>query len=132
MEPSPKGSPYSNLPSTHPGSSIALPDHLHKTNNAYFSIFEPRVHRNADITNEAGYDHYADWLSNVGETNMIGCLNRTCGSAVAVYAPECLPERLHIVMYVMDYAFFHDGMIVLFLFWCTGCLLRGRNRSREE
>lgn len=113
-------------------SSTALPDHLYKTNPEYFSIFEPRVHRDAEITNEAAYDLYADWVSNVGEKNLIGALSRTCGSCVAVFVPECPPERLHILMYIMDYAFLLDGMIVPLLLRWNGLLLRGPNCSLED
>lgn len=100
---------FHNTPTKSFKYSEPLPEDLYLNNPDYFSNFQPRRHLNAQLADEGCHQHYTDWVKNVGETSIIGCLNIHGGCCAALFAPECLPERLSVVSYTAEYSFFHDG-----------------------
>jgi hypothetical protein len=76
---------------------------------SYFTTFLPRIHQDAQLATEGSQDLYKDWVKNVGSTDSIGCLNKFSGHLAALLAPECLPERLKLLGYMLEFGFLHDG-----------------------
>lgn len=71
-----------------------------------------RCHRNSDIDELGTIRLRRDWQTHVGPLP-----NSTHGGLgpdynfTAVTIPECLPDRLEIVSYAMEFAFLHDNLI---------------------
>nr|BCP56498.1 phomopsene synthase [Diaporthe amygdali] len=72
-----------------------------------------RVHRNADIEEYATISLRNDWRKHVGPlplTSYGGNLGPKY-NFTAVTLPECRPDRLEIVSYIMEFAFLHDDLV---------------------
>lgn len=72
-----------------------------------------RVHRNADIEEYATIRLHNDWKEHVGQlplTSYGGNLGPKY-NFTAVTLPECRPDRLEIVSYIMEFAFLHDDLV---------------------
>jgi hypothetical protein len=72
-----------------------------------------RCHRNADIEEVGTIRLRSDWQKYVGPLPLSthgGNLGPVY-SLTAVTIPECLPNRLEIVSYIMEFAFLHDDLV---------------------
>lgn len=83
-----------------------------------------RCHRNSDIEEFAASRAQSDWCRHVGPiapSNYAGTLGPTYSLSSVVF-PECLPDRLDIISYVMEFAFLHDDAVdtdVAEEVWCS-------------
>lgn len=76
----------------------------------YTSLFSPRIHRRTSIADHASVQCHLDLYGEEGVGSKFGNLNAHAGNFVSLCAPNCLPERLALVAYTIEYAFLHDGM----------------------
>jgi hypothetical protein len=89
--------------------SVPLSSDKYAQNEDYFSVFKPRIHKQAVIADDASVDIQIEWYGQEGLGSKVGNMNNHAGNFTALSAPECLPERLYIVSYAIEYAFLHDG-----------------------
>lgn len=77
---------------------------------AFTSLFQPSIHKGSKITDHAAVQCQLELygLDRVGVK--IGNMNAHAGNFTALCAPNCLPDRLAIVAYAMEYAFCRGGM----------------------
>jgi hypothetical protein len=72
-------------------------------------IFRPRINKEAHIADQGSLDLRRDLVDTGDDTNWVGCMSSSCGNLIALWGAESFPERLHIIAYVSEYAFWHDG-----------------------
>ncbi|CAG7959530.1 unnamed protein product [Penicillium salamii] len=72
---------------------------------AFTSLFQPSIHKGSKITDHAAVQCQLELygLDRVGLK--IGNMNAHAGNFTALCAPNCLPDRLAIVAYAMEYVF---------------------------
>jgi hypothetical protein len=56
-----------------------------------------------------------DLFGEDGIGSVCGSMNPNSGNFITLCTPNCLIERLPILAYLLEYAFFHDGMIAFCL-----------------
>jgi hypothetical protein len=87
-----------------------------------------RIHNNRELENIGALQAQEDWRKYVGPLeNFRGALGPKYGF-MTVCLPECLPDRLEIISYALEYTFLHDGNVpvpylkfaVLMAFRCHG------------
>ena len=63
-----------------------------------------------DLANRGSENFKRDWAQMVGPVgDFVGGDSNPKGHIVAICYPEVLPERIELLSYFFDYAFFHDG-----------------------
>ena len=99
--------------------SLPLPPHLYE-GEEYFSRFTPRIHRDSSLADEGCWQCQLDFLEasvaaradatrNQDHTSYaVGCINPRVGNFTALCACECLPSRLRLISYIVEYAYIHD------------------------
>jgi hypothetical protein len=90
----------------------AVPVHLevYIDNPEYTSVFRPRIHRKSLIADHASLQCQLDLYGDESVGRNFGSLNGHVGNFTSLCAPNCMPERLALVSYTIEYAFLHDGM----------------------
>ena len=74
-----------------------------------------RMHKGADLDEVAIFKAQYDWEKHVGpKLPFRGALGPR-HNFICLTLPECLPERLEIVSYANEFAFLHDGELVVTL-----------------
>ena len=106
-----KGLPYKH--------SIPLPSHIYEGLD-YFSKFTPRIHRDSALADEGSWQCQVDFLeasvaaradakrNEDHKSYAVGCINPRVGNFTALCACECMPERLGLITYIVEYAYIHD------------------------
>jgi hypothetical protein len=89
--------------------SMPVSPGLYAQNPEYFSFFQPRVHRNAQISDDASVQCQIDLVGKENMGKIIGNMNTHSGGWISVCHPYCLPERIALVSYVNEAAYVHDG-----------------------
>ncbi|CAG8947289.1 unnamed protein product [Penicillium salamii] len=81
-----------------------IPD-VYINDPAFTSLFQPSIHKGSKIADHAAVQCQLELygLDRVGVK--IGNMNAHAGNFTALCAPNCLPDRLAIVAYAMEYAF---------------------------
>ncbi|KAJ6032730.1 hypothetical protein N7540_003462 [Penicillium herquei] len=74
----------------------------------FTSLFVPRIHKYAVVTDHVSVQCQLDMYGTEGVGLFPGCLNAHAGNFTSLCAPNCLPERLAIIGYAIEYAFLHD------------------------
>ena len=86
----------------------------------YFSLFQPRIHRNAIYADEGSWQCQVDFLDATAAARAdakrnerkwsyaVGSINPRCGNFTALCACDAEPERLALISYIVEYAFIHD------------------------
>lgn len=70
-----------------------------------------RRHEAADLEDVGAFRAQEDWRRLVGPLeNPYGGLLGPTFSFITVAVPECLPDRLEITAYALEFGFIHDGM----------------------
>ena len=99
--------------------SIPVPSYIYEGLD-YFSMFQPRIHRESFLADEGSWQCQVDFLeaSLAARTDAkrnedhksyaVGCINPVAGNFTALCASECMPERLGLITYIVEYAFIHD------------------------
>ena len=99
--------------------SIPVPPHVWEGLD-YFSMFTPRIHKDSASADEGSWQCQLDFLeaslvlqadtkrNEEHKSYAVGCINPTAGNFTALCACECMPERLGLITYIVEYAFVHD------------------------
>lgn len=78
-------------------------------------LFIPHENRHGDICDHASVQCQLDIFETedaVGSS--FGSLNAEAGNFTTLCAPNCLPERLPLLSYIIEYAFIHDGKLIIY------------------
>ncbi|KAJ5876238.1 uncharacterized protein N7529_001822 [Penicillium soppii] len=70
----------------------------------FTSLFLPSV-----ISDHASVQCQLDLYGSDSVGSKFGCINAHAGNFTSLCAPNCLPERLALICYTIDYGFIHDG-----------------------
>lgn len=73
---------------------------LYEQNDEYFSRFQPKVHRDAQVCDDAALQLQIDLSGRERVGFMNGSMNPRVGNLCALIAPECQPEHLPLAAYV--------------------------------
>ncbi|TDZ16173.1 Ophiobolin F synthase [Colletotrichum orbiculare MAFF 240422] len=93
-------------------SSVPVSASLYE-NNAYPSRFRPRISKHVDVADKACWEACDDFENATGlklKADSVGCINPIGGNVNALWFPEAIPERLHIISYLSELLFRHDDL----------------------
>ncbi|EQB55679.1 polyprenyl synthetase [Colletotrichum gloeosporioides Cg-14] len=93
-------------------SSVPVPASLYE-NTAYPSKFRPRISKHVDVADKACWEACDDFENATGlklKADSVGCINPIGGNVNALWFPEAIPERLHIISYLSELLFRHDDL----------------------
>ncbi len=77
-----------------------------------------RTHVAADLEDVGAFRAQEDWRRLVGPLkNPYGGLLGPSFSFITVAVPECLPDRLEITSYALEFGFIHDGIFHYCIFF---------------
>jgi hypothetical protein len=82
---------------------------LYTGNPGYFSVFHPRIHRDAQLSADATIQCQIDLFGKENIGKVMGNLDTYCGDWASLVYPFCYPDRLALTAYMVDFAFIHDG-----------------------
>lgn len=83
---------------------------IYDNNPAYASLFRPYIHKQTEVADHVSVQCHIDVYGIDGVGLKFGNLNAHSGNFTSLCAPNCIPERLALTAYTMEYAFLHDGM----------------------
>ncbi|KAG0154509.1 hypothetical protein PDIDSM_04030 [Penicillium digitatum] len=86
-----------------------LDPEIYANNPAYSSLFNPYIHKQTIIADHVSVQCHIDLNGIDAVGSKFGNLNAHAGNFTSLCAPNCLPERLALVAYTVEYAFLHDG-----------------------
>ncbi|KAJ5801567.1 uncharacterized protein N7518_003635, partial [Penicillium psychrosexuale] len=81
---------------------------IYANNPAYSSLFTPYIHKQTIIADHVSVQCHIDLNGIDAVGSKFGNLNAHAGNFTSLCAPNCLPERLALVAYTVEYAFLHD------------------------
>ncbi|KAK4869223.1 hypothetical protein LT330_006223 [Penicillium expansum] len=81
---------------------------IYANNPAYSSLFDPYIHKQTIIADHVSVQCHIDLNGIDAVGSKFGNLNAHAGNFTSLCAPNCLPERLALVAYTVEYAFLHD------------------------
>ena len=82
---------------------------IYANNPAYSSLFTPYIHKQTIIADHVSVQCHIDLNGIDAVGSKFGNLNAHAGNFTSLCALNCLPERLALVAYTVEYAFLHDG-----------------------
>jgi len=74
-------------------------------------LFIPHEHKHGEICDHVSVQCQLDIYGSEGVGSTLGSLNAHAGNFTSLCAPNCLPERLPLLSYIVEYAFIHDGKL---------------------
>ncbi|KGO78266.1 Terpenoid synthase [Penicillium italicum] len=86
----------------------AIDPEIYANNPAYSSLFDPYIHKQTIIADHVSVQCHIDLNGIDAVGSKFGNLNAHAGNFTSLCAPNCLPERLALVAYTVEYAFLHD------------------------
>ena len=89
-----------------------LDPEIYANNPAYSSLFNPYIHKQTIIADHVSVQCHIDLNGIDAVGSKFGNLNAHAGNFTSLCAPNCLPERLALVAYTVEYAFLHDGTCI--------------------
>ena len=92
--------------------SLPIPPNRYIDDPEYFCRFHPRVHKETQASDDATVQCQIDVFGRANVGFVKGCLSLRSGGWTSLTYPYCLPERLALVSYINEVAFFQNGRLL--------------------